>query len=457
VNNNPKARVGIIKGSTYMVECYKASGTVLSLNDSKKLVGEKKSSSNEAQQWIFEAASEEGCYYIKNKSTNTYIDALPDGKQGSAEATRAAVAFKILYLDGGMLAVQCQDEVGKSLNYNSGIGVLGWDYDGDENSWWNITAVELNPAELNKLELETLIDNTNDLLKKMGDDVMLPGALPLQVDKPMSSFYLSSNADQNVVGTESNGGGVAALLDGDLTTYFRSQYDGTPVEDDHYLQVDLGEGKTLTTFSFSYSTHKAESVEAASPAPTRIKVMGSNDGENFDKEMVTLATSGSNALLPYTNLGGTWKSKEITAKTPYRYLRFSVTNSKGNGSTLYRGHYSFAMSEFVLNSTAIVVNSLMKDYIGYEEVYTDAAESMQEANAVLANSKATSDDIAEALDALETKYEALLAAYKNPTAINAVEMGAQKSGSIYDLSGRRLQNTAQPGIYIINGKKHLVK
>jgi hypothetical protein len=36
-------------------------------------------------------------------------------------------------------------------------------------------------------------------------------------------------------------------------------------------------------------------------------------------------------------------------------------------------------------------------------------------------------------------------------------MGAQKSGSIYDLSGRRLQNTAQPGIYIINGKKHLVK
>lgn len=457
VNNNTKARVGIIKGSTYMVECYKAAGTVLSLNASKKLIGEKKNTSNEAQQWIFETATEAGTYYIKNKSTNTYIDALPNGKQGSAEATRDAVAFKILFLDGGMLAVQCQDDEGKSLNYNSGIGVLGWDYDGDENSWWNITAVELNPDEVNKLELETLIANTEDLLKKMGDDVMLPGALPLQVDKPMKSFYLSSNADQNVVGTESNGGGVAALLDGDLTTYFRSQYDGTPVDDDHYLQVDLGEGKTLTTFSFSYSTHKAESVESASPAPTRIKVMGSNDGENFDKEMVTLATSGSNALLPYTNLGGTWNSKEITAKTPYRYLRFSVTNSKGTTSTLYRGHYSFAMSEFVLKSSEIVVNSLAKDYIGYEEVYTDAAEAMQDASTVLANSKATADAIAETLDALESKYEALLAAYKNPTAINSVEMGENKAGSIYDLSGRRLQNTAQPGIYIINGKKHLVK
>lgn len=455
LQKDPTAKITIINGSTYVLEGYQAKGIMLSVNSSNKLIGEAKNSSNDKQKWVFEPASGADTYYIKNKSTGLYLDALPNGKQGSATATgkSKSVAFKIIYLGSGNMAVQCQNDDAKSLNYNSGIGVLGWDYEGDENSWWYITAVELNEAELAKVELEAMIAQTNALLKQMGDDVLLPGALPLQVESQESPYWLSSNADQNVVGTEEDGGGIAALIDNNISTFFHSQWSGTAVKDDHYLQVDLGEGKEMNIFSFSYATRNT----ADSPAPTSIKVAGSTNGKTFERALVTVKNSGTNALPSYTKTGTYWTSNKIISSKPYRYLRFSVTGSQGPGSNQYGGHYFFAMSEFALNNTITVVNSLQPEYAGAEELYKETADQMYEATTVLNNEKSTADDIATALDELETQYEALLAASKNPSAIDGVTADPEKPRAIYDLSGRRLKEIVAPGIYIINGKKRYVK
>ena len=44
-----------------------------------------------------------------------------------------------------------------------------------------------------------------------------------------------------------------------------------------------------------------------------------------------------------------------------------------------------------------------------------------------------------------------------PTGINVVKMNGQQADGIYDLQGRRISSNKGKGIYIINGKKVILK
>lgn len=460
LENNPFAVNSIIHGSSYELANVKAPNYVMSINSSsKKLTGEKRNSKKEAQKWIFERADDEGNYYIKNKITQTYLDELTSGEQGSASATTPTVKFKVISLGNGDMAVECQSGKYQSLNYNSSIGVLGWSYEGDKGSWWNITAVDINQAELDKAALAALVDKTKKLLQDMGDNVILPGALPLQADESTGHYYLSSNADQNVVGDATDGGGVAALLDDKTTTYFHSQWSGTPVKEDHYLQVDLGEGKELSQFAFSYATRKTNEAYSTSPAPTKINVTASQNGTKFINVTGNFSnTAGSNPLPSYKNLGVYWTSKDLNISAPCRYLRFTVKTSAGPGSSTYNGKYFFAMSEFSIIVPKAIVNSLKKEYAGAEQVYEVVANTMYDAYKVANNAQSTDEDIATALADLQEKYDALVAASKGDVGIeNLVTPQQQTQKGIYDLSGRKIQQITQPGLYIIDGIKRFVK
>ena len=465
IKSNPNAVVGIINGSEYQLTTYKKKTTAMEGTTGTKVIkGVNVSASKNAQRWIFEEAGGDNLYYIKNKATKTYIDVLESGKQATIEGTTPSVAFKLINLGNGVLAVQCQEGKNQSLNHNNGT-VLGWSYEGDQNSWWYITAKALNEEELNKIELAALITKTENLLDEMGEDVILPGALPLQVENKSESFYLSTNADQNVVGTANDGGGIAALLDGNTATYLHTQWSGTAVSGDHYVQVYLGEEMELPEFTFTYATRKAGSASATSPAPSNIKVSASKDGKNFSKSLGTFTASGTNPLPAYSKLGEYWTSKVLSLPEDYHYLRFTVTASSGPGNSTYGGHPFFAMSEFSIDNPTTVVNALADAYKDLDEAkyewfkatYKAAADEMYAATKVSRNNNATAEEIATALAELQAKYEALLAAYNDPTAIENVKINTNKQQGIYDLSGRQVNKITAPGLYIINGQKRFVK
>ena len=114
------------------------------------------------------------------------------------------------------------------------------------------------------------------------------GRVQLQCTDQSAPYYISSNAEHNAGGAAKDGGGLPALLDGSTGTYFHSRWGGTPVAEQHFLQVDMGSGNSVSDFCFNYSLREGLSHAM----PTGMVVSGSNDGVGFE----TLLTLGRQEL-----------------------------------------------------------------------------------------------------------------------------------------------------------------
>lgn len=104
------------------------------------------------------------------------------------------------------------------------------------------------------------------------------GKIQMQCTDKTAPYYISSNAEHNAGGAAKDGGGLPALFDGSVGTYFHSRWAGTEVAEPHYLQVDMGNGNSISDFCFSYSLREG----SPHAIPTGIVVSGSNDGVGFE-------------------------------------------------------------------------------------------------------------------------------------------------------------------------------
>ena len=246
-----------------------------------------------------------------------------------------------------------------------------------------------------KQELKTLIADTQALITDAGGVYLLDGELALQAGDSNVNFYISSNAEHNAGNSNINdhdGGGVLALIDNNENTYFHTRWKGTMVNEPHYIQVDLGEGKSVNKFTFSYKPRNL------SPAPTAMTVSGSNDGTSFTDVLATI-TEG----LPAHDSGKSYESQEIDSETAYRYLRFTVTGSHGPGTVQYGGYYFFAMLEFDLTA---ISNITIKDE------YPFVTEEQMLATALVKESASTmaAEDFATTIPAIASMINNLQAA-----------------------------------------------
>ena len=248
-------------------------------------------------------------------------------------------------------------------------------------------------------DLCELIDLADALIEEVTVSVNPTGtatAQPLTTTAD-SDFYVSTNADQNTGGGNSDGGGIAALVDNNENTFFHTRWGGTVVNEPHYIQVDLGAANLMDYFKFTYKPRNG------SPAPTAMIVYGSNDGDNFTD---VLATIDSN--LPAHNSGNTYESAVIDSKR-YEYLRFVVTASAGPGNAQYGGQYFFGMLEFDLYkvTSSVEVAPKYKNLAGVTNEETATVyDSMAEA-LYFYNNGGTADELQAAYDALKPLYDAL--------------------------------------------------
>ena len=133
------------------------------------------------------------------------------------------------------------------------------------------------------------------------------------------------------------------LFDKNANTFFHSEYSNVDSEDglDHYIRVDMGKGKSVSEFTFTY-TVRGEIPYMGNYSPKQMVVEGSNteNGEYTEIASLTELPSGAGAVYESPILGNGNK---------YRYIRFRVTETYQNKKV--HGHPYFFMAEFGLKSS----------------------------------------------------------------------------------------------------------
>ena len=293
---------------------------------------------DESQIWKFVADGDK--YKLLNVSTGKYLGAVaPSAIPSMIETEESATSYGMV-VNGDKFsfwhtsnAHSTNAEKGRWLWNDGGGKLCGW-Y-AEENPWHLFYLEEA----VDKTELQSLINQAEELLNGVNEKIDLNGKI-------------SSNAGQNDGGGQQDGEGIEVLLDDNPQTYFHTRWDGAVVNEAHYIQIDLGENGNLSDFVFEYATRKTD-WESVSPAPTRIEVSVSNDGNNFG-EPIAVYTKSEHGLPALADAGTTlWKSNVISTDNAVRYIRFTVTESEARWGNQYGGYYFFAMGTFNFYSSNI--------------------------------------------------------------------------------------------------------
>jgi hypothetical protein len=226
-------------------------------------------------------------------------------------------------------------------------------------------------------------------------------------------------------------GSVDNLLEDNVTSYYVSNWKAQT--EPPYLQVRLPEGKTLSEFTFTFTSRDG----GKAPTPTEIVVSGSNDGTTFTPiETFTKENDGfpEAANTDNKNAGKavTWNSPTITASTAYQYLRFTVTKSyrPTGGETDANGFYHYSISKFGLGTPSGYSITLGAKAGGVtKELLLESYNVVATADATLTMAT-TEEQLQKAIDKLKEQKTALEQAQQIAVKYSVVVVGGNGNGGI---------------------------
>ncbi|MDE7442397.1 MAG: M60 family metallopeptidase [Muribaculaceae bacterium] len=298
-----------------------------------------------------------------------------------------------------------------------------------------------------------------ELLEKTGDLIDILGNYEISVDKiELNGDLLYSNACYNGGGGDQfNGWDV--LLDGNVNTYFHSSYENKDTPDglNHYIRIELPEVSTNPVdLVFTYNNRNNYDYNWV---PAEAILESSADGENWSTIM-TLAEE-----LPYGN-GAKFESVPFTVPAGTRYLRFMVNKNRQSegsaGSQMAWNHPYFVLSELGISNYGIsssLDGNMFNEADG--QIYKEAIKQFKVAANAFECPRFTNPRYESEYQALLPHYERLLSLYeKHATGIEEVgfeSIESEKDQVIYTLDGVRVNKVDIPGVYIIDGRKVIVK
>lgn len=223
--------------------------------------------------------------------------------------------------------------------------------DGPGSRWTFVEATGISLSTINSSLATTLteLSSARTTYKNFANTCgVTVNNVSLQATDEASGNYISCNAVH--VSNNADGTGCPGLLDGDKTTYLHTRYDGTPVNEYHYLQLRLSQA--ASRFRIRYSTRSDNNYNR----PKRMVISGSNDGTNFT-EITVLTSDDYSYALPISGSGALdFTSRVIcTDGTAYNYIRFTVTETS-NGAT-FNNYPFFTLSEFAFDRIDLSENT----------------------------------------------------------------------------------------------------
>lgn len=232
------------------------------------------------------------------------------------------------------------------------------------------------------------------------------------------------------------------IIDKNTDTFFHSDWNGreTTDGDDHYLQVNLDNcTMPILTFRFGYTTRK----NIANAVPKQIVVYGTTNNLYWE-ELATISDG-----LP-TTANTDYQSDAIESPDALSAIRIMVTSSSASKDKY--NHSYFAISEFNMSASQIIYTDPI------DGITEDSLNSLAQelANAREAENKkfTTEEELTAAYDGLKKIYDEIMYIFDTSALTNQHQDSTNRT-AIFDIMGRRFNNTNHNGIYIINKKKYI--
>ncbi len=450
-------RVPMLPGSTFKIHNKRFPNTVIAAAAKVATARNNKDTDDEYQQWVIEEKNDKYTFY--NVKHQKYIGANDENPGQEAalplvEKKSQAALFSMVEDTPGNYSFVYRDDPGYCIHTkgDSGTGTLLLSSQGWDASKWILRIIKEEPARGAQAKLQNLIAEAQIAYDEAGMISIDADPIALTEDMLSSNAKMQSGSD---VFTSFN-----VLLDNDFSTYFLSNTNDEIDSDDggnHYIQIDLGEGASTTSFQVSLSNRDTsrngeeadENEEDAIKVynPINMYVECSNDGTNF-KRVATLQRIPSKS-------GNTYNSDILTDGTPYRIIRLSCIGSLGKA----HNHHFFCISEIGLSNATETAKIKAQYPAVTQEMMFDLRSALTKATTTASATYRTPDNYNLAYDELLRVYKVLADAMGIQTAIDEITIDQDNTitaNGIYDLQGRKV-NKAGKGVYIINGVKTLVK
>ncbi len=457
LRNNTAAKVSFMPGANYNILHQNFDTRCLGVNtkNAPASMTAKNKLDNANNIWTFEVAdAENDLYRLKNLKEGLDAAYLGEGEKGdqlTLVKKSKAGKYKVQENGQGQYVIILDGEwnEGVQIMNNTATGVIGLWSAGDQNSQWILRLHDATAKGASLVALQQLVSDVKRDFPSAGDVTIEGDDIKLTADN------LSSNAPYTGTTYPSDTfTSFDVLLDGDVNTYFHSNYENNASSTDgknHNIAMDLGEGNETSSFQITW-TNRTVQGNSGVHAPTSVRVEGCNDNKSW-----TLIQKLED--LP-TGSGATYMSPVITSETAYRYIRIVVTASTS-------GSKYFVLAELTINHAQYKVTPNAAYPKMTEEIVMNVYNTLNDANDVLSLSNPTQKKCDAAYEPLRAAYEAMMAAMDKEAApelkyeveessISEISVDAEGVEGIYDLQGRRL-NKASNGIFIVNGKKVLVK
>lgn len=436
-----------IPGATYAL-CNAGYPDLALAMEGDKLVATAPQPDAEAQQWVFENVKDDIdaetatlSFYIRNKATGRYITATANNSD-PVMAGSVPAEFFVKDLGNGTFAFTETANRFSSLHVDAAGKVVSWWETDNTHTQWIMTEVEADPAAVASYDLRRAIYDAETLIPQAGEVTL--DAEPVRLSAQRNFF---SNAKYTLNGPDKFTS-WSVLTDNDLSTYFHSDWSGKDSEDglDHYLGIDLRAGHEIDSFIFTYTNRGSGSAHS----PKRIVI---DAGTDRDK----LSTVAVIDDIRVTGVASVFTSSPICLPEPASIIRFTVAeNSSG---TMAGGHPVFVISEFGLALPAYTALPSPAWEQVTPALIVDAQKAVDYGRQV--KDAGDADAVAAAVAELHRACAALRGAMDGSTGIDGVTTTPDLSGAatrgIYDLQGRRLRSADRPGLYIIDGRKTIVR
>lgn len=399
-------------------------------------------SKKEQQQWAFIATKQADTYIMQNVKTHLFAapiinsESKLDGWSVSTENIDEAGTFTLENAGNGSFYIKTNG-VSKG-NYYVNCDPQGrlavWS--ADAGSKWNIARI-MEIEEYSDKDMKELLGNTSNLIDEVCTYTVKNEVLDVQNTDPDAPYYITSNASAGIDDAHA----LDYMIDGKTSTYFSTI--GATVKAKRFVTLTLGKNHEVADMKIYYRT--AAGMHTYKPAEIGIKA-----GTSTSK----LVTVGTLSNLPgSTTAVETYTSPVLSVAEPANVWRFTI-NSTNNEKPGAYPDFALSLMKFYNVSTVIDLNA---GYEGIDTTLIKAAKSASEDTAELLKGKTTPLVNYYQYTALKAAYDALSNASATGIESISTEDSAPAVQGIFDLSGRRLNSANKAGLYIINGKKILVK